>query len=642
VQVVAPAASLVVGTTVQLLATARAAGDVPLPDRPVVWASEDEAVATVTAAGLLTARAPGRVWLRASCEGRTARVEVEIAAPAPAAPTIASLEPAAVRAGAGTSVTVRVLGSGFVAGTTARWNGAGRPTVVESATALRVTLPAGDVEQPSTGALTVHAPGPDGAAAAATLPVVAAATLAAFAPASVVAGTAEGFTLALRGAGFTPASQVTWNGAPRAATFVSADELRIAVTAADVAAAGERTVAVVTEGPAGGRTEARFPVKPRAAALVIAAQGGDAWTWPGHALVLEARAFDAGAAPVDEREVAWRVGDAAVAALAPGGPRSAVLQGGAAGRTWAEAALDGVTTRRAVLVHDAPAFDLVYTVGTGDARGIGVWSPRGGGTAGRFPLGVVAFDPAPSPDGRFIAFTGAPRGAGVDANHDVYVVARDGTGLRRVTTDAGYDGQPAWSPDGRRLAFVSTRAGHADVYTMAADGGDVRRLTDARVADPPAGSGNSAVRPAWSPDGAQLAYTVGVNGRSGVWVMRADGTAKRALGPDAGADDFDPAWTPDGERVAFRRVPRAGGAARILTLDAATGTNAGTWADLDRSGLPAFSPDGRWLAVSHPTTTALEAPWVRPLFPQGGGARQLLAPALPGTAPHQVRWIRRP
>jgi hypothetical protein len=642
IAVVAPPAALTVGTTYQLVATPRGPDDAPLADRPVTFASEDEAVVTVTPAGVVEARAPGTAWLTARCEGRTARLQVTVVAAPAAAPTVASLEPAAIRAGATAPVVVRVIGTGFAPGTTARWNGADRPTTVESATVLRVTLPAGDLERPTTGTLTVHAPGPDGGSAAATLPITAAPLLAAFAPASVVAGAAEGFTLALRGTGFTPDSRVTWDGAPRAVTYVSGDELRVAVTPADVAAAGERVVAVTTEGPAGARTEARFPVRPRAASVLVSAQGGDAWTWPGHALVLQARAVDAAGAPVDEREVAWRVGDAAVAALAPAGPRGAVLHGAAVGQTWAEATLDGVTARRTVAVHDAPAYDLVYAIGTGEARGIGVWSPRTGGTPGRFPLNVIAFSPAPSPDGRLVAFTGAPRGAGVDANHDVYVVGRDGTGLRRVTTDAGYDGQPAWSPDGTRLAFVSTRAGHADVYTVAADGSDVRRLTEARVGDPLPGSGNAAVSPAWSPDGTQLAYVVGRDGRSAVWVMRADGTAKRALGPDAGADDFDPAWMPDGQRVALRRVPRDGGAARLLTLDVATGTNPGVWADLDMAGLPAFSPDGRWLAVSHPAPTPLVAPWVRPLFAQGGAARQVLAPTMPDLAPYQVRWIRRP
>jgi TolB protein len=307
-----------------------------------------------------------------------------------------------------------------------------------------------------------------------------------------------------------------------------------------------------------------------------------------------------------------------------------------------EASLDGLTRRRTVAVHDTPAFDVVYAVGTGDARGIGVWSPRTGGTFGRFALPVVAFHPAPSPDGRFIAFTGVPRGAEQDGNYDVYVVARDGTGLRRVTNDPSYEGQPAWSPDGTRLAFVSDRAGHADVHTMAPDGSDVRRLTEARAMSPPAGSGIAAVAPAWSPDGSQLAYTVTAEGRSTIWVMRADGTGKRALGVAEGSDDHDPSWTPDGQRIAFRRVPRVGGAGRVLTLDVATGTNVGAWADLDAGGLPALSPDGRWLTVSHPLATALEAPWVRPLFAQGGGARQLLAPTMPGTVPFQMRWIRRP
>lgn len=641
VVVVAPLAALPVGATYQLVATPRAADDAPLADRTVTYATENAAVATVSAAGVVSAHAPGTAWLTVTCEGRTARLQVEVAAAPVLAPTIAALEPAAIRAGGTAAVTVRVLGANFAPGTTARWNGAARPTTVVSLTELRVTLPSGDLEVAAEGALTVHAPGTE-VAALARLPIVAAPTVAALVPASVVVGAAEGFTLTLRGVGFTAASTVTWNGAARAATFVSGEELRVAVTPADVAAAGERTIVVTTDGPAGGRAEVRFPVTPRAAFLAVDARGGDFWTWVGHGLVLEARALDATSTPVTAREATWRVGDAATLTLAPGGPRSAVLQGAAVGRTWAEASFDGLTTRRTIAVHDVPPFDLVYAVGTGEARGIGVWSPRTGGTLGRFVLPVLAFDPAPSPDGRFIAFTGVPRNAGVDANHDVYVVHRDGSGLRRVTTDAAWDGQPSWSPDGTRLAFTSARAGLPDVYTMAIDGSDVRRLTEARLVDPLAGAGNAAVTPTWSPDGARLAYTVGLNGRSRVWTMRADGTDKRALEADATADDLDPAWTSDGARIAFRRVPRTGGAARLLTLDAATGGNAGTWSDLDVAGLAAFSPDGRWLTVSSPVASETASILVRPLFANGGGARAMLTPTQLSMAASRVRWIRRP
>jgi hypothetical protein len=100
-------------------------------------------------------------------------------------------------------------------------------------------------------------------------------------------------------------------------------------------------------------------------------------------------------------------------------------------------------------------------------------------------------------------------------------------------------------------------------------------------------------------------------------------TTSRRRGP--------PRWTPDGARVALRRVVRATGVSRIVTPDAATGTSSVWGPDLQGTGLPAYAPDGRWLAVSSPT-----------LFAGGGSARAVLAPTVPGTAATQVRWSRRP
>jgi TolB protein len=83
-----------------------------------------------------------------------------------------------------------------------------------------------------------------------------------------------------------------------------------------------------------------------------------------------------------------------------------------------------------------------------------------------------------SPDGRKIAFVRASERVGTPrANRDVYVVNTDGSGLRRLTTHPEYDGDPAWSDDGRRIAFLSQRDGRSEIYVMNADGSRERRLT---------------------------------------------------------------------------------------------------------------------------------------------------------------------
>lgn len=84
---------------------------------------------------------------------------------------------------------------------------------------------------------------------------------------------------------------------------------------------------------------------------------------------------------------------------------------------------------------------------------------------------------------------------------------------RRIST--GY--APAWSPDGRRLAFVVARVGDAQIYAMNADGKELRRLT-------PAGT---HLLPAWSPDGRWIAFLSIRGGDLALWVMRPDGSGQR-------------------------------------------------------------------------------------------------------------------
>ena len=168
-----------------------------------------------------------------------------------------------------------------------------------------------------------------------------------------------------------------------------------------------------------------------------------------------------------------------------------------------------------------------------------------------------------------------------DGNSEIYVMDSDGGNQKRLTENQAEDGDPAWSPDGQQITFVSNRGdGRYQIYVMDADGSNPKKLTDTL--------NNS--KPSWAPDGERIAFTSRPNGIAAhIAVMDADGHNTFKL-----TDGQRPAWSPDGLRVAFEFLKD--GINEIYEINVnGQGFKRVTNGLTNKSG-PAWSPDGQQIA----------------------------------------------
>jgi TolB protein len=196
------------------------------------------------------------------------------------------------------------------------------------------------------------------------------------------------------------------------------------------------------------------------------------------------------------------------------------------------------------------------------------------------------FGPAWSPDGRRIAFASdRDWGPGM---RDIYVMNADGSNPRRVTTNAGDDVDVAWSPDGSSIAFVSYRDGDPEIYLVSADGTGEARLTNSPGQD---------VTPDFSPDGKYIAFTSDRSGTLQIHLMTTtpDHTVT-ALAPSS-SYQYMPSWSPDGAKVAFTSSPQGGAGGMGMFVASLAGGPVQLLTDFPAHEAT-WSPDGAQIAFS--------------------------------------------
>lgn len=200
------------------------------------------------------------------------------------------------------------------------------------------------------------------------------------------------------------------------------------------------------------------------------------------------------------------------------------------------------------------------------------------------------FQPAWSPDGQRIAFV---RYVVDEARDDIFLMDADGSNIVRRTFSGGGGTNrpgfhsPTWSPDGTRLAVATGGTYEGSIYVLEAadDGGDPVALAD------------MAAAPAWSPDGSEIAFVSlsGDDGYNALHATNADGSGAREVTPRDGGGIDRPTWSPGGETIAFSKCIH--GSCDLYSVGADGSDLLQITHGLIALG-PAWSPDGSWIAFT--------------------------------------------
>jgi TolB protein len=232
-------------------------------------------------------------------------------------------------------------------------------------------------------------------------------------------------------------------------------------------------------------------------------------------------------------------------------------------------------------------------------------------------------DPAWSPDGQKLAYASHQ-----DGNWELYVYDLGSGQTTRMTYDLSFQGAPQWSPDGKWLVYESYQGNNLDVYVVPVDGSQpAQRVTQNPAPD---------FSPSWSPDGRRIAFVSWRDGNQDIYVFSLDNPVDAAsvnlTNTPTRQEDY-PAWSPDGKLIAYSAVDE--GIEKIFVKQ--SDRPEGSAEVLERGHAPAWSPDGTSLIF---TVESLEGTqFVAAPFAEAGISTSVIGVSNQATDP---MWTKAP
>jgi TolB protein len=196
--------------------------------------------------------------------------------------------------------------------------------------------------------------------------------------------------------------------------------------------------------------------------------------------------------------------------------------------------------------------------------------------------GSVNTAPRLSPDGKKIAFISTRAGG----NGKLFIMDVDGSHVKQMTNDLGGDEYPSWSPDSKQIVFARSltlnNSDPAEIAVVDIDGKNLHNLTHNKVID---------YYPSWSPDGSKIAFDSELNGDRQIFTMNPDGSGIQAVTAYPMVGCYYPTWSPDSRQIAF--MAKEGRTSALYIINADGSDMRKVYYDKKEMSLfPSWSPDG--------------------------------------------------